>query len=75
MNDNELSEYYNKYIDYIEEEFSIRKIIPKLEVEEMKKSYTFRIFDKIHIKKLQNDLNTELNTFSEFLELIETRRN
>ena len=75
MNDNELSEYYNKYIDDIEEEFSIRKIIPKLEVEEMKKSYTFRIFDKIHIKKLQNDLNTELNTFSEFIELIETRRN
>lgn len=75
MNDNELSDYYNKYIDDIEKKMRLDKIIEKLDAEELKKSYTFRIFDKLHIEKLLKNLNSELNTFAEFIDLIETRRN
>ena len=75
MNDCELSVYYNQYIDEIEKDSEFYKVIDRLDTEELKNSYTFRIFDKIHIKKLLNNLNTDLNTFAEFIDLIETRRN
>lgn len=74
MNDIQFSNFYDKYALEVENEYNIEKNFETVPSDKYMLASTFQVFDKLHIKELLNKLKTELNTYSDFLQLIETRK-